>query len=77
MFKSDTLVSTANVTDLVGLSLLVQLRGETVGAPWQLPEASARRNLDKNVHPGKRLHERQGKGNAHSPETAAAVLAVV
>lgn len=42
--------------------LSVQLCGETFGPAWQFSEALARRDIDKNVNIGKRIHEGQGKG---------------
>lgn len=48
---------------MAGLFFLVQLCGEAFGSAWQFPEALTRRNVDKNVHPWQRFHERQGKGN--------------
>lgn len=42
--------------------LSVQLCGETFGPTWQFSEALARRDIDKNVNIGKRIHEGQGKG---------------
>ena len=55
-----------NITNCVFfLFFLVQLCGKTFGATWKFSEAFTRRNLDKNVHPWKRLHERQGEGKAY------------
>lgn len=63
MFKAGKLLQDLNVTNMDGLFFLVQLCGEAFGSAWQFSEALTRRNADKNVHPRKRFHERQGKGN--------------